>query len=100
MAQELSPAPPPLHPPPASPSPARAVLGRFALLGAGSQRQGATYYRGRDNHTGNSCTIKLVPRASLTPGVLMRLEYEATLVATLESASLPRLLAAAEEGDD
>jgi signal transduction histidine kinase/DNA-binding response OmpR family regulator len=80
--------------------PLRLVLNRYELGAFIAQRQGATYHHGRDVEGGTDCTVKLLPRATLSPGMVMRLEYEATLVSQLTSSAMPALVAAGQDGDN
>jgi two-component system sensor kinase len=68
---------------------ARRLLGR---------PQGARLLLAEDRETQHDAAVKVIPAELLSSGVLMRLEYEASLVAQIQSPYVPPLLAAGHDG--
>jgi signal transduction histidine kinase/DNA-binding response OmpR family regulator/tetratricopeptide (TPR) repeat protein len=73
------------------------VAGRFALKRSLRASQGDHTYLANDNETGNDVVVKAIPESALTPGALMRLEYEANLLGRVDSQSFARVLYAGRE---
>jgi signal transduction histidine kinase/CheY-like chemotaxis protein/tetratricopeptide (TPR) repeat protein len=73
------------------------VAGRFVLKHALGASQGDHTYLATDNETGNDVVVKAIPESELTPGALMRLEYEASLLGRVDSQWFARVLYAGRE---
>ncbi len=76
------------------------VGSRFHLRQCLSVCDGFRAYRATDFGDGHDVVVKMISAASMHPGALMRLEFEATLLARLQSPWLPRVLHVGHEGDD
>lgn len=61
--------------------------------------QGADLLLARDRRTDADVVLKVIPPDLISPGVRMRLEYEASLVEQIESRWLPKLVAAGYQGE-
>ncbi|QDU87991.1 Signal transduction histidine-protein kinase BarA [Pirellulimonas nuda] len=79
----------------------RAYLnGRFTVKQRFGLSQGVETLSADDLLTGEVATVKVVPPGVLAPGVMMRLEHEASLVSRIDSRWLPAMLAHGRDGDD
>ena len=85
--------------PDSRPSDERLVAGRFALGRCLGQRQGADIHMAMDVETSDTAVLKIVPVEAYTPGALMRLEYEASLLMDLRSEWVAPLVAFGRDED-
>ncbi|MDD4270605.1 MAG: response regulator [Pirellulaceae bacterium] len=76
------------------------VAGRYCLERLLREASGSRTYRGADRQTGEACVIKAIAVRSLTPGGLMRLEYESALLKRAPSPWCAPLLHAECQGED
>ena len=78
----------------------RAYLdGRFLVKELLGRPQGTEVLLAEDQETGAAAAIKAIRLEWIAPSVLMRLEYEASLVTHITSRWLPKLIASGREGD-
>ena len=73
------------------------VAGRFTLRQSLGESQGARTFLARDATSGDDVVVKAIPESALTPGALMRLEYEANLLGRVDSSWFARVLHAGRE---
>jgi len=73
------------------------VAGRFTLERSVGESQVAYTFLARDGATGAEVIAKAIPESALTPGALMRLEYEANLLGRVDSQWFAPMLHAGRE---
>ncbi len=78
----------------------RTIADRYALRICVGQRQGAAYYQANDLETGQELDVKLVSSSLLSSSVEMRLEYESSRAAQLESQHVVPRLKFGKEGSE
>ena len=77
----------------------RLVAGRFALGRCLGHRQGADIHMALDVESSDTVVLKSVPAEAFTPGALMRLEYEASLLLQLQSEWVAPLVDFGRDGE-
>ena len=80
----------------------RMIADRFLLQQAIGESQGTRTFLARDirlgdHKGGHDVVVKMIPESALTPGALMRLQYEANLLQRVDSRWFPRVLHAGRE---
>jgi signal transduction histidine kinase/CheY-like chemotaxis protein/tetratricopeptide (TPR) repeat protein len=86
--------------PGAPPAPGRMIASRFELRRWLGCSAGVKTALGLDSATGGSVIVKLIPLASVHPGALMQLEYEAVHLQSLRSPSVAQALYVGREDAD
>lgn len=77
------------------------VLGdRYVIKTYIESRQGAAYYQADDTLTDGGAIVKVLPEGVLASAVQMRLEYEASLAAGLNSPCVAKLLGCGKESGE
>jgi signal transduction histidine kinase/CheY-like chemotaxis protein len=77
----------------------RLIAGRFALGRRLGRRQGADIRLALDVESSDTVVLKTLPVTSFSPGALMRLEYEASLLLQLQSPWVAPLVDNGRDGD-
>ena len=77
----------------------RLVAERFALGRCLGHRQGADIHMALDVETSDTVVLKSVPADAFTPGALMRLEYEASLLLQMRSDWVAPLVEFGRDGE-